>query len=74
MFNLSLCNLHFRFYQEYFCQTDDVVMCSSSAPILATLFVCNIEENSILNNNNLKIKTGYRYVDDVFTIIKGDED
>ncbi|CAF4133379.1 unnamed protein product, partial [Adineta steineri] len=74
LFNLTVRNLHFRFYQDYFRQTDGVAMGSPLAPILANIFVCNIEDNSILTNCNLKIKTWYRYVDDVFTIIKGDKD
>ena len=74
LFNLAVKNLQFRFYQNYFCQIDGVAMGSPLSPILADLFVCKLEEDHILNTQEFKIKKWGRYVDDIFTIIKGSKE
>jgi len=68
LFNLAVRNLHFRFYQSYFRQTNGVAMGSSLSPILADIFVCKLEEQHIINNQEFKIKKSIRYISDVFAI------
>ncbi|CAF2983882.1 unnamed protein product, partial [Rotaria sp. Silwood2] len=53
-------NLHFRFYNKYFRQIEGVSMGSPVAPIVADLFISNLEEKYILTNKELKIKTWVR--------------
>ncbi|CAF3177808.1 unnamed protein product [Rotaria sp. Silwood2] len=56
LFNLAVRDLHFRFYNNYYRQTDGVAMGSPLAPILADLFVSMLEEKHIISNPELKIK------------------
>ena len=72
--NLAVRNVHFRFFNQFFRQTNGVAMGSPLAPILADLFMCKLEEEKIITLTNNKVKKWIRYVDDIFAIIKGKED
>ena len=71
LFNLAVRNIHFRFFNQYFHQIDGVTMGSSLAPVLANLFVTQLEEENMNRITKNKIRTWFRYVDDIFAIVKG---
>jgi hypothetical protein len=71
LFNLAVRNVHFRFFHQYYRQSDGVAMGSPLAPILADLFMSQLEEEKISLLTKGKIKIWIRYVDDVFAIAKG---
>ena len=66
LFNFATKQTHFLFNGDVFDQIDGVAMGSPLAPILANLFMSNLEEkflNSMEGNEVLFYK---RYVDDIF--------
>ena len=67
---LSLCLTwsYFRFGDEYFLQTDGLAMGSSLSPILANIFMTELEE-TVLARSVCKPSVWKRYVDDCFAII-----
>ena len=71
---LELCTkeLHFSFNGDMFKQTDGVAMGSPLGPVLANIFMAELEETLVPTLNG-KMKLWRRYVDDTFTIIKSEE-
>ena len=71
---LELCTkrLHFSFNGEIFQQTDGVAMGSPLGPVIANIFMSELE-NELVPTLNDKMHVWLRYVDDTFTIIKEDE-
>ncbi|CAF3764573.1 unnamed protein product [Rotaria sp. Silwood1] len=65
----AVCNVPFRFLDKIFLQIDGVAMGSPLGPILADLFMSNLEQklNKFSTNKPL---TWIRYVDDIFCIFK----
>ena len=61
---------NFTFNNEHFEQINGVAMGSPLAPILAHLFMSELEEN-INKFNGKKPELYYRYVDDIFMILNG---
>ncbi|CAF1540560.1 unnamed protein product, partial [Rotaria sordida] len=73
LFNLAVTNVHFRFFSQFFRQSDGVAMGSPLAPILADVFMNNLEKEKIQPVIKDKVIQWIRYVDDVFAIIKGNK-
>ena len=71
LFNLAVRNVHFRFFNQYFRQIDGIAMGSPLAPVLANLFVTQLEEEKINRITKNKVRIWFRYVDDIFAIVKG---
>ncbi|CAF1474707.1 unnamed protein product [Rotaria sordida] len=61
---------NFTFNNEHYDQINGVAMGSPLAPIIAHLFMSNLEEN-IERYEGRKPEIYYRYVDDIFMIING---
>ena len=74
LFNLAVRNVHSRFFNEFYRQIDGVAMGSPLAPILVNLFMNHLEKEKILPIINIKVKIWKRYIDDIFTIVKGNRD
>ena len=71
---LELCTkeLHFSFNGEMFRQVDGVAMGSPLGPVLANIFMAELESQLIPKlSHNLSV--WFRYVDDTFTIIRDGE-
>ena len=71
---LELCTkrLHFSFNGEMFQQSDGVAMGSPLGPVIANIFMSELE-NEIIPQLNDKMIVWLRYVDDTFTIINEGE-
>ncbi|CAF3835154.1 unnamed protein product [Rotaria sp. Silwood1] len=70
LFNYCTKYSNFTFNDEHYDQINGVAMGSPLAPILAHLFMSNLEEN-INNYKGKKPDIYYRYVDDIFMIMNG---
>jgi hypothetical protein len=70
LFNYCTKYSNFTFNNEHYDQVNGVAMGSPLAPILAHLFMSNLEEN-IDNYKGKKPEIYHRYVDDVFLIMNG---
>ena len=70
---LILCtkNVHFTFTNEIYIQNDGVVMGSPLGPILAGIFMVELE-NTLVPKLKQHIKNWRRYVDDTFVYVKND--
>ena len=68
----AVCNVPFRFLDRKFVQIDGVAMGSPLGPILADLFMSNLEQklNKFSTNKPL---IWIRYVDDIFCIFKNNQ-
>ena len=71
---LYLCtkNVHFSFSSEIYMQNDGVAMGFPLAPVLANIFIAELEK-TIMPSFSDKIKLWKRYVDDTSTFVKTDE-
>ena len=71
---LELCTkeMHFTFNGETYKQVDGVAMGSPLGPVLANVFMVELETKLVPTLND-KIALWQRYVDDTFTFIKNDE-
>ena len=71
---LYLCtkNVHFSFNNEIYMQNDGEVMDSPLEPVLANIFMVELERTAIQSLSD-KIKLWKRYVDDTITFVKTDE-
>ena len=71
---LYLCtkNVHFSFSNEIYMQNDGVAMGFPLGPVLANIFVVELER-TIIPSFSDKIKRWKRYVDDTSTFVKTDE-
>ena len=71
---LYLCtkNVHFSFSSEIYMQNDGVAMGFPLAPVLANIFIVELEK-TIMPSFSDKIKLWKRYVDDTSTFVKTDE-
>lgn len=67
LLELAVCNVPFRFLEDTYIQQDGVAMGSPLGPILADIFMSNLEKklNKFSTNKPL---LWFRYVDDVFCI------
>jgi hypothetical protein len=67
LLKIAVCDIPFRFFDKTFTQIDGVAMGSPLGPILADLFMSNLEQklNKFSTNKPL---TWIRYVDDIFCI------
>ena len=70
LFNYCTKNSNFTFDNQHYDQINGVAMGSPISPILAHLFMSNLEEN-IDRYKRKKSEVYYRYVDDIFMIING---
>ncbi|CAF3954184.1 unnamed protein product, partial [Rotaria magnacalcarata] len=70
LFNYCTKYTNFTFNNEHYDQINGVAMGSPLAPIIARLFMSNLEEN-IEKYKGKKPEVYYRYVDDIFMIING---
>ena len=70
---LFLCtkNVHFTFNNQIYIQLDDVAMGSPLGPVLANIFMVELE-TSVIPNLNDKIKLWKRFVDDTFFFSKSE--
>ena len=68
---LELCTkrMHFSFNNDIYKQTNGVAMGSPLGPVLANIFMVELED-SLVPRLSDKMKLWYRYVDDTFTFIK----
>ena len=71
---LELCTkkMHFSFNNKIYKQTNGVTMGSPLGPVIANIFMVNLEEMMIPRLSD-KMSAWYRYVDDTFTFVKEDE-
>ena len=71
---LYLCtkNVHFSFSSEIYMQNDGVAMGFPLGPVLANIFLVELEK-TIMPSFSDKIKLWKRYVDDTSTFVKTDE-
>ena len=71
---LYLCtkNVHFSFNNEIYMQNDGEVMDSPLEPVLAKIFMVELERTAIPSLSD-KTKLWKRYVDDRITFVKTDE-
>ena len=71
---LELCtkDMHFSFNEEIYKQINGVAMGSPLGPVLANIFMVELE-NNIIPSLNDKVSLWFRYVDDTFTFIKKGE-
>ena len=71
---LYLCtkNVHFSFSSEIYMQNDGVAMGFPLGPVLANIFIVELEK-TIMPSFSDKIKLWKRYVDDTSTFVKTDE-
>ena len=71
---LYLCtkNVHFSFSSEIYMQNDGVAMGFPLGPVLANIFIVELEK-TITPSFSDKIKLWKRYVDDTSTFVKTDE-
>ena len=71
---LYLCtkNVHFSFNNEIYMQNDGVAMGSPLGPVLANIFMVELER-AIIPSLSDKIKLWKRYVDDTIAFVKTDE-
>ena len=71
---LYLCtkNVHFSFSSEIYMQNDGVAMGFPLGPVLANIFMVELER-TIIPSFSDKIKLWKRYVDDTSTFVKTDE-
>ena len=73
LFQIAVTNTPFRFYNDLYMQTEDVSMGSPLAPILADIFMENVEKKLENYDEHHKIIFYRRYVDDTFIILNGKE-
>ena len=71
---LQLCtkDMHFMFDDKFYTQVDGVAMGSPLGPVIANIFMVELEKRLIPSMND-KISLWFRYVDDTFTFIKKGE-
>ena len=71
---LYLCtkNVHFSFNNEIYMQNNDVAMDSRLGPVLANIFMVELER-TIIPSLSDKIKFWKRYADDTIAFVKTDE-
>ena len=65
-------NVHFSFSSEIYMQNDGVAMGFPLGPVLANIFIIELEK-TIMPSFSDKIKLWKRYVDDTSTFVKTDE-
>ena len=70
---LILCtmNVHFTFNNETYIQVDGVAMGSLSGPVLANIFMVELETSVIPNLSN-KVKLWKRFVDDTYCLARSE--
>ena len=68
---LILCtkNVHFTFNNETYIQVDGVAMGSPLGPVLANIFMVELE-TFVIPNLNKKVKLWKRFVDDIFCLAR----
>ena len=71
---LEICTkeMHFSFNDCIYKQVNGVAMGSPLGPVLANIFMVELE-NSLIPNLNDKLSLWYRYVDDTFSFIRKGE-
>ncbi|CAM4849385.1 unnamed protein product [Rotaria magnacalcarata] len=67
LLELAVCNVPFRFMNEYYIQCDGVAMGSPLGPILADMFMSKLE-NKLNKFSKNKPQVWLRYVDDILCI------
>ncbi|CAF1073952.1 unnamed protein product [Rotaria magnacalcarata] len=72
LLEIAVHNIPFRFMNDNFLQTDGVAMGSPLEPILADIFMTNLEKKLNRFSKN-KPKVWYRYVDDIFCIFNSEQ-
>ena len=72
LLNLCTKGMHFSCNNEMYQQIDGVAMGSPLGPVLANIFMVQLE-NTLVPKLNGKLKLWYRYVDDTFSFIKENE-
>ena len=72
LLELAVCNVPFRFREKHYIQCDGVAMGSPLGPILADIFMSNLEKklNKFSSNKPL---IWYRYVDDILCIFNTEQ-
>jgi hypothetical protein len=72
LLEIAVCNIPFRFLNEYYIQYDGVAMGSTLGLILADIFMSNLE-NKLNRFSKNKPKICYRYADDIFCIFNSQQ-
>ena len=62
-------NIHFTFINETYIQVDGVAMGSPLGPVLANIFMVELE-TFVIPNLNKKVKLWKRFVDDIFCLAR----
>ena len=66
LLNFAVKDSHFLLDAEYYVQRDGVPMGSPLGPVLADLFMSQLEETALSTYSGVKPLLYYRYVDDTF--------
>ena len=74
LLNVATADTHFSFDGKYYRQHNGVAMGSPLAPILADIFMSDLEDKLIEQLGKAGIQWYRRYVDDTFVLIKQDSD
>ena len=69
MIRISLASTSFQFRSEHYELTDGLAMGSPLSPAVANLFMSHLEEKALATFHNPP-KTWFRFVDDIFSIIR----
>ena len=71
---LELCTkeLHFSFNEKMYKQVDGVVMGNPLGPVIANIFMVELENNKVPAMSHM-LTTWYRYVDDTISFVKEDQ-
>ena len=64
-------NVHFTFINETYIQVDSVAMGSPFGPVLANIFMIELETTVIPNLSN-KVKLWKRFVDDIYCLARSE--
>ena len=70
MLTLYTKNVHFTYNRKIFVQTDGVAMGSPLGPVLADIFMIELEKTLLSDIYILYIKFWRRYVDDTISSVK----
>lgn len=68
---ITLLKDFFQFENKFYKQKEGWSMGSSHSPLMAEIFMNNLENNILNNSSHSPIKHWFRYVDDCFILLEG---